>query len=87
MTENKADLARAHMHKAVAELIDIDPPNEAEDGPCIVRSWVTLATVRYADGGNQMYLLTGDASGEPLPQWDRDGLLHYAIYDFRLADD
>lgn len=74
--------SRPHVHEAVEEMIVLDPPDE-DDGPAVVRSWVLVATVQYGDGGHQMYRVSSDAVGEnELPQWERDGLLHYAIYNF-----
>lgn len=76
---------RAHMHEAVEQMIELDPPSE-EDGPAILRSWVLVATIRYADGANQMYKLTGDAVGESLAQWEEDGILHYALNAYQPMD-
>lgn len=63
------------------KMIDIEPPKEGDDD-YVLRSWCVIATLNYADGGNQMYRLSGNAVGEQLPKWESDGLLHYALHDW-----
>ena len=72
---------REHVHEAMQNMIEIDPPKE-EQGTYVLRSWCVIATLSYADGGNQMYRLSGNAVGEPLAKWETDGMLHYALHDW-----
>jgi hypothetical protein len=75
---------RRQMHTAITRMVDDDPP---DDGPVVVTAWACVATVRYADGGSRMYRITGDAVGDrELATWEVDGMLHYAIYDWKAGD-
>lgn len=76
---------RKLMHDAVVRMVELDPP---DDGPVVVTAFACVATVRYADGGSRMYRITGDAVGDrELATWEVDGMLHYAIYDWKSSDD
>ena len=66
---------------------EIDPPEEAEDGAVVVLKFIAVIDVLHPDGAHQMYSISADASGRPLVQWDREGLLHYALYNYVAADD
>lgn len=81
-----SDAIREHVHEAMQKMIDIDPPKEGDED-YVLRSWAVVATLSYADGGNQMYRLSGNAVGEQLAKWEADGLLHYALYDWESDDE
>lgn len=82
--------ARMLLHDAIRDAVLTDPP-EVDDGEgFVVKGWVCVMDVIV--GGNEgrmMYVLSSDAIGEgDLVRWERDGLLHYALYSLgRDSDD
>lgn len=73
---------------AAAEKIvkEIDPPAEQPDGGVLVRAALLVIDVMHPDSGRQMYVVGTNPAGDAPPQWERDGLLHYALYDFVAVD-
>lgn len=66
-----------NIHKALQAAFHEDDANEAQGS--VVTGWAVVAESMEADGTRFLCRLDGNAGGERLTSWQRQGLLHNAL--------
>lgn len=64
---------------AISESFQRNAPWDPDDGKVIV-GWVVVCEWLDGDGKRWLSLNSGNADGEELPNWTRDGYLHEGLY-------
>lgn len=77
--------ARQRLHAAIKDAIEDDPYGGE---PGMLKAWVCVYDVVQPDDSRAIFVYSSNAMGEvDLVPWERDGLLHYALYDFQADDE
>ena len=76
----KPSIALTHAIQETGPHTEDEPSEGMEDG-AVLTGWVLVAEWLSVDGSSWISRLDGDAAGEPLTSWRREGLLHNALFD------